>query len=91
MRGKINPSYRPNVMPSEEVIVSNINLIKLTGKKSDQKIYYHYSGYPSGMKARKYKTVFEKDPKKVLQLAVYGMLASNKLRNKMMKNLTFNK
>lgn len=87
LRGKTNPSYRPNMLPQEKVIVSNINKIKFSGKKSEQKIYYHYSGYPSGMKARKLGTEFEKNPNKILRLAVYRMLAPNKLRDKIIKNL----
>ena len=87
LRGKNNPSYQPNVMPQEKVVVDNIGKIKFTGKKAQQKIYYHYSGYPGGMKARKLETMFEKDPKKVLRLAVYRMLAPNKLRAKIIRNL----
>ena len=87
LRGKINPDYTPNMMPQEKVLVNNISKIKFTGKKMEQKIYYHYSGYPGGMKARKLETMFEKDPKKVLRLAVFRMLAPNKLRAKIIKNL----
>lgn len=87
LRGKTNPAYKPNQLPQEKVSISNINKIKFTGKKLNQKIYYHYSGYPSGMKARKLKTVFEKDPKEVLRLAVYRMLAPNRIRAKIIKNL----
>lgn len=52
LRGKTTPDYRPNVMPQEKVVVSNSDKIKFTGKKLDQKIYYHYSGYPGGMKKK---------------------------------------
>lgn len=87
LRGKIKPDYQPNNMPQEKVLITNIGGIRFTGKKMDQKIYYHYSGYPGGMKARKLKELFDKNPKRVLWLAVYRMLASNKLRNKIIKNL----
>ncbi len=87
LRGKNNPNYRPNEMPQEKVTVENIQKIKFTGKKLDQKIYHHYSGYPGGMKERKLKVLFEKQPKRVLWLAVYRMLAPNRLRSKIMKNL----
>jgi len=87
LRGKTNPDYRPNVMPQEKVVVNNSVRIKFTGKKLDQKIYYHYSGYPGGMKKRKLGTMFEKDPKRVLWLAVYRMLAPNRIRSRIMKNL----
>ena len=87
LRGKTGPSYKPNVMPQEKVIVENVKSIKFTGKKLSQKIYRRYSGYPGGMKERKLDAVFEKDPKKVLRLAVYGMLAPNRLRDRIIKNL----
>ncbi|MEK7151203.1 MAG: 50S ribosomal protein L13 [Patescibacteria group bacterium] len=87
LRGKNLPTFQPNIMPQEKVIVDNITKIKFTGKKIDQKIYYHYSGYPGGMKARKLKNVFEKDPGKIFKLAVYRMLAPNRLRAKIIKNL----
>ncbi len=87
LRGKTNPSYQPRLMPEDKVVISNIKQIKFTGKKLDQKIYYHYSGYPGGMKERKLGTMFEKNPKRVLWLAVYRMLAQNRLRAKIMKNL----
>lgn len=87
LRGKNRPSYKPNEMPIEKVIIENIGKIKFTGKKSSQKIYRHYSGYPSGMKERKLGDYFAKNPKKVLQLAVLRMLAYNRLRSKIMKNL----
>jgi large subunit ribosomal protein L13 len=87
LRGKTSPNYKPNAIPEDRVIVENITKIKFTGKKIDQKIYRHYSGYPGGMKERKLANVFANNPKKVLELAVLRMLAYNRLRNKMMKNL----
>lgn len=87
LRGKMTPHYKPNVMPQEKVIVENIKKVKFTGKKLDQKVYYHYSGYPGGMKARKLNEMFEKNPGNVLWMAVNRMLAKNRLRSKIMKNL----
>lgn len=87
LRGKISPHYKPNELPQEKVIVANVKQLKFTGKKLEQKIYYHYSGYPGGLKARKLKAVFEKNPKRILWLAVYRMLARNRLRDKIIKNL----
>ena len=87
LRGKVNPSYKPYLMPQDKVVVTNIKNLKFTGKKLKQKIYYHYSGYPGGLKARRLGDLFEKDPKRVLRLAVYRMLAPNKLRDRIIKNL----
>ena len=89
LRGKNNPNFVPNELPDERVMVSNITKLKFTGKKLSQKIYYHYSGYPGGLKERKLKDVFAKNPQRVLWLAVYRMLAPNRIRNKIIKNLQF--
>ncbi len=87
LRGKTHPNYQPYLMPTDKVVVTNINQIKFTGKKLKQKTYYHYSGYPGGLKARKLADVFAKNPQRVLRLAVYRMLARNRLRDKIIKNL----
>ena len=76
-------------MPQEKVAIENVDKIKFTGKKFDQKVYLHYSGYPGGMKSRKLKNEFAKDPKRILWRAVYNMLAQNRLRSRIMKNLEF--
>lgn len=87
LRGKNNPNYNPSVLPDEKVIVKNLGKIKFTGKKLDQKKYYHYSGYPGGLKSKNLRTAFEKNPVWVLHQAVYRMLAGNRLRDKIIKNL----
>ncbi|GAI28865.1 unnamed protein product, partial [marine sediment metagenome] len=63
--------------------------IKVTGKKMKQKIYYHYSGYPGGLKETSMKTLFKKSPQEILRRAVWGMLPKNKLRAKTIKRLQF--
>ena|SRR3989344_2354217 len=88
LRGKLNPKFQPNVEPNDTVTVSNVAKMKLTGKKAEQKTYYHYSGFPGGMKARKLDVLMDKNPKRVLWLAVYRMLARNRMRDKIIKNLT---
>jgi large subunit ribosomal protein L13 len=87
LRGKLNPSYNPSVLPQEKVVIENIKQVKFTGKKFEQKTHHHYSGYPSGMKYRKLNVAFEKNPGKILRLAVYRMLAPNRIRDKIIKNL----
>lgn len=91
LRGKTRPDYKPNIMPIEKVIVSNIRNIKFTGNKLKQKRYYHYSGYPGGLKSRRLEELFAKNPERVLWLAVYRMLAKNRLRDKIIKNLEIKK
>jgi large subunit ribosomal protein L13 len=87
LRGKENPNYDPSKLPDVKVVVNNVSKIKITGNKLDQKIYYHYSGYPGGLKERKMRTMFENKPEWVLRQAVYRMLARNRLRSKIIKNL----
>ena len=87
LRGKTSPHYQPHLLPQEHVVVSNVRALKFTGRKLDQKVYYHYSGYPGGLRATVLKDQFSKNPKRVLWLAVYRMLARNRLRDKIIKHL----
>jgi len=87
--GKRKENYRPNVDNGDIVIVKNTKKMKITGKKLDQKLYYHHSGYPGGLKTKKMGDVFEKDPNQVLHKAVFNMLPKNKLRKPRMKRLRF--
>lgn len=89
LRGKTSPAFQPHILSREKVLVENVQKIKLTGKKMDEKRYYHYSGYPGGLKEKKIKDVLQKNPQEVLRRAVWGMLPKNKLRKEMIKNLIF--
>ncbi|MEK7203762.1 MAG: 50S ribosomal protein L13 [Patescibacteria group bacterium] len=89
LRGKQSPSFQPYILSKEKVMVSNAGKMKFTGRKMEQKKYYHYSGYPGGLKEKKMKDVFEKNPNEVLRRAVWGMLPKNRLRKEMIKNLQF--
>jgi large subunit ribosomal protein L13 len=73
------------------VVVKNISKLKFTGHKFDQKVYYHYSGYPSGLKEKKLSNIFPKNPGDILKRAVWNMLPKNKLREKMFKRLKITK
>ena len=68
----------------------NAAKIKITGKKLEQKKYYHYSGYPGGLKTKKISEIFAKNPAEVLKRAVWNMLPKNKLRANMIKRLKIN-
>ena len=87
LRGKTKATYEANELPTDKVTVTNVSKMKFTGNKLDQKTYYHYSGYHGGMKARNLGNEMEKDPKRILRMAVYRMLAQNRLRAKIIKNL----
>jgi len=89
LRGKTSPKFQPHVLSDEKVVVENADKIRFTGRKLEQKKYYHYSGYPGGLSEKKMKDVFNKNPKEVLRRAVLGMLPKNRLRKEMIKNLQF--
>ena len=91
LRGKNKPRYAPHKDEGDFVVVKNFEDIKLTGKKIDQKKYFRYSGYMGGLKADSIKTLMEKKPTEVLKKAVYRMLPKNKLRDRMIKRLKFEK
>jgi large subunit ribosomal protein L13 len=82
--GKYQPSYTPHMDSGDHVIVINATEAVLTGKKTDDKKYYRYSGYPSGLKER---TAKQQKPEVVIELAVKGMLPKNKLQAERMKRL----
>lgn len=87
LRGKKEVNYTPHLDPLITVRVSNIDNVVLTGKKSEQKIYRHYTGYPGGLKEMKYPDIIKKDKGRALKLAVLRMLHKNRLRPKFMKRL----
>ena len=69
------------------VVVVNASKVVVTGKKEQNKVYYSHSGYPGGLKARKYSEVKEKSPEKIIQLAVKRMLPVNRLKDDRMNRL----
>jgi len=87
LRGKHKPDFVPYGDMGDLVVVKNINKIKITGKKTESKIYFHHSGYLGGLKKIPLKKLFNKDPVKILEKAVFGMLPKNKLRAKQIKRL----
>ncbi len=87
LRGKNKPIYTPHEDTGDFVIIVNAEKIQVTGKKLDQKIYYNHSAYVGGMKETDLKTMLEKKPEKVIELAVKGMLPKGPLGRKMIKKL----
>ena len=87
LRGKHKPTYTPFADTGDYVIVVNASKMVLTGKKLDQKLYRHHSGFPGGMTEIDYKTMMDKKPEKVLELAVKGMLPKNSLGRQMFRKL----
>lgn len=87
LRGKKKPEYTPHVDTGDYVIVINAENIKVTGKKLEQKIYYHHSDYVGGMKETTLKDMLKKKPEYVIEHAVKGMLPKGPLGRQMAKKL----
>jgi len=87
LRGKHKPEFTPHIDNGDFVIVINADKVRLTGKKVEQKLYRHHSGYPGGLKEIPLSKKMEKDPEGVIIHAVSGMLPKNKLGRKMIKKL----
>jgi large subunit ribosomal protein L13 len=87
LRGKNKVNFTPNIDNGDFVEISNMDKIKVTGRKMDDKIYHRHSGYISGLKSAPLGKMMEKDPAKVLKIAVYGMLPKNKTRDVVIKRL----
>lgn len=87
LRGKNKPIFTPHIDTGDYVIIVNAEKIKVTGKKLDQKIYYHHSDYVGGMKETTLKEMLEKKPENVITLAVKGMLPKGPLGRSMLTKL----
>ena len=87
LRGKHKPTYTPNMDAGDHVIILNCDQVILTGKKLDQKIYRHHSGYIGGMKETTAREMLAKDSGKAMTLAIKGMLPKNSLGRQMIKKL----
>ena len=87
LRGKNKPIFTPHMDCGDYVIIVNADKVKVTGKKLDQKIYYHHSEYVGGMKETTLREMMAKKPEKVVKLAVKGMLPKGALGKDMLKKL----
>jgi large subunit ribosomal protein L13 len=84
LRGKHKPTFTPNQDCGDNIIVINAAKVKVTGRKNEQKIYYHHSLYPGGMSAIAFKDLVKENPERIIREAVKGMLPKSKLGDKMM-------
>ena len=87
LRGKNKPEYTPHVDTGDYVIVINAEKIAVTGKKMDQKMYYHHSDYIGGLRETTLKEMLAKHPERVIEHAVKGMLPKGPLGRQMYKKL----
>jgi large subunit ribosomal protein L13 len=87
LRGKQRPTFTPHMDNGDFVVVVNAAKVKVTGSKTQQKVYYRHSGYPGGLKETTLARVLEARPERVLQQAVKGMLPHNRLGRKLLRHL----
>ena len=87
IRGKDKPTFTPHTDGGDYVIVVNAEKIKVTGSKFDKKMYYRHSLYPGGLKSQSFKELNEKNPERIIEEAVKGMLPKNKLGKSIIKKL----
>ena len=87
LRGKNMPTYTPHCDTGDHVIIINAAKVVLTGKKLDQKIYYHHSGYVGGLKQTKYRKLMAEKPEFAVKHAVLGMLPKGPLGRQMARKL----
>ena len=87
LRGKHKPEYTPHADAGDYVVVINAAQIKVTGNKEKEKVYYDHSGYPGGLKETTFEKLHEKDPTRIIERAVKGMLPRNPLGRAMLRKL----
>jgi large subunit ribosomal protein L13 len=87
LRGRNKPTYTPHVDTGAFVVVVNADKIKLTGNKEEKKIYQDYSGFSSGLTETKAKDIREKNPERIIEQAVKGMLPTNRQTRLTLKRL----
>ncbi len=87
LRGKNKPTFTPHVDTGDFVVVVNAEKVVLTGKKKKDKIYYHHTGYPGGIKEIDAEKLLAQKPTEILKIAVKGMLPKNSLGRNMFKKL----
>ncbi len=87
LRGKHKPTYAPHMDTGDFVIIVNAAKIALSGTKRETKLAYRHSGYPGGLTATPYGELLDKDPRKAIEKAVWGMLPKNRLGRQMLKKL----
>lgn len=87
LMGKENPKYTPFIDTGDHVVVINAEKVKITGMKTDQKVYHHYTGYPGGLRSEALKKRMTRKPTLVIEQAVSRMLPKNKLGKHMFTKL----
>jgi len=87
LKGKHKPTYTPHVDTGDFIVVVNAGKVSLTGRKLKNKIYYHYTGYPGGIKEMSAEKLLAKKPTEMIRIAVKGMLPKTSLGRQMLRKL----
>jgi large subunit ribosomal protein L13 len=87
LRGKHKPQYTPHVDTGDYIVVVNAAMVKVTGRKATDKVYYSHSGYPGGIKSITFEKLLKKAPEQVIEKAVKGMLPKGPLGRAMFRKL----
>ena len=87
LRGKHKAEYTPHVDTGDYIIVTNAEKVIVTGRKYDNKMYHHHTGYPGGIKSMTFATLQQKHPERIIERAVKGMLPKNPLGREMYRKL----
>ncbi len=87
LRGKHKPVFAPHADTGDFVVVINAGKVSLSGNKREQKLAYRHSGYPGGLRATNYTELLEKNPRRAVEKAVWGMLPKNRIARKQLRKL----
>jgi large subunit ribosomal protein L13 len=87
LRGKHKASFTPHVDTGDYVVVINAEKVKVTGRKAQDKMYYHHTGFPGGIKSISFEKLVDKAPERIIEVAVKGMMPKNKLSRAMLAKL----
>jgi large subunit ribosomal protein L13 len=87
LMGKTKPSYTPFLDTGDHVIVINANKVRLSGRKTEDKLYRHFTGYPGGLVEKSFKRVLAEKPARIIEDAIFGMLPKTKLGKQMYRKL----
>jgi large subunit ribosomal protein L13 len=87
LRGKHKTQYTPHVDTGDFIVVVNADKVRVTGAKTTDKIYYRHSGYPGGIKSISFEHLQQRNPERIIEIAVKGMLPRNPLGRAMLKKL----
>lgn len=87
LMGKYKTNYVPYLDMGDYVVVTNASLVKLTGKKAEQKKYTYHSGYPGGLRQENFESMIQRRPEEVIRKAIWGMIPKTKQGKQMIKRL----